>query len=50
MIHFVSNIILGFEPQILRENDPMTKDLRMNRVRIIVDPTRTMVIRTPIVG
>ncbi len=42
--------MLGFEPQILRQNDPMTRDLRMNRVRIIVDPTRTIVIQTPIVG
>ncbi len=44
------HIILGFKPEILRHNDPMTKDLRMDRVRIIVDPTRTIVIQTPIVG
>ncbi len=47
---FLYDVMSGFQPQILRENDPMTKDLRMNRVRIIVDPTRTVVIRTPVVG
>ncbi|CAF0738963.1 unnamed protein product [Rotaria sp. Silwood1] len=40
----------GLKPVILRPNDPMTRDLRMDRVRIIVDPTRTFVIKTPIVG
>lgn len=40
----------GFNPVIMRANDPMTRDLRMDRVRIIVDPTRTMVIEPPIVG
>jgi hypothetical protein len=49
-MYFIYDVVLGFEPQILRQNDPMTKDLRMNRVRIIVDPTRTIVIQTPIVG
>jgi hypothetical protein len=42
--------MIGLNPQILRENDPATRDLRFDRVRIIVDPTRTVVIRTPIVG
>jgi hypothetical protein len=50
MMYFLYDIILGFKPQILRENDPMTRDLRMDRVRIIVDPTRTTVIQTPTVG
>ncbi len=49
-MYFLNDIILGFKPEILRRNDPMTKDLRMDRVRIIVDPTRTIVIDTPIVG
>lgn len=40
----------GFTPVILRANDPTTRDLRMDRVRIIVDPTRTMVIEPPMVG
>ncbi len=42
--------MLGYRPEILRRNDPMTKDLRMDRVRIIVDPTRAIVIQVPIVG
>ncbi|CAF3107970.1 unnamed protein product [Rotaria sp. Silwood2] len=50
IMYFLYNIILGFKPVILRPNDPMTRDLRMDRVRIIVDPTRTFVIKTPIVG
>jgi hypothetical protein len=49
-MYFLYNIILGYKPQILRKNDPMTRDLRMDRVRIIVDPTRTIVIEPPIVG
>ncbi|CAF0912459.1 unnamed protein product [Adineta steineri] len=40
----------GLHPQVLRANDPMTRDLRMDRVRIIVDPTRTYVIKTPTLG
>ena len=40
----------GFNPVILRANDPTTRDLRMDRVRIIVDPTRTVVIKPPMVG
>jgi hypothetical protein len=46
----IYHIMLGYRPEILRRNDPMTKDLRMDRVRIIVDPTRTIVIQAPIVG
>ncbi len=49
-MYFFYNIILGFKPEILRHNDPMTKDLRMDRVRIIVDPNRTIVIQAPVVG
>lgn len=41
---------LGFKVDILRRNDPTTKDLCMDRVRIIVDPTRSIVIQTPVVG
>ena len=47
---FFFTVSLGFRPQILGPHDPMTKDLRMDRVRIIVDPTRTVVIRVPVVG
>ncbi len=47
---FSFNVLLGLKPQILGENDPMTRDLRMDRVRIIVDPSRTYVIKTPTVG
>jgi hypothetical protein len=44
------NIILGLTPIILKPNDPMTRDFRMDRVRIIVDPTRAVVIQIPVVG
>ncbi len=47
---FFYNIMLGLRPEILRDGDPMTREIRMDRVRIIVDPTRTVVIRAPIVG
>lgn len=40
----------GFRPQILRPHDPVTKDLRMDRVRIYVNRTGTTVIQVPSVG
>ena len=49
-MYFLCGITLGFKVQILGPNDPMTRDLRMDRVRIIADPTRTVVIKTPVVG
>lgn len=49
-VHWISFFRSGFQVDILRRNDPMTKDFRMDRVRIIVDPTRTIVIQTPVVG
>lgn len=50
MLFLSITVLVGFRPQILGPHDPTTKDLRMDRVRIIVDPAQMIVIQVPIVG
>ncbi|CAF0727894.1 unnamed protein product [Adineta ricciae] len=40
----------GYHPFVMTEDEPVTRDIRMDRVRIVVDPTRQFVIKPPMVG
>ncbi|CAF0752429.1 unnamed protein product [Adineta ricciae] len=40
----------GYHPFVITEDEPVTRDVRMDRVRIVVDPTRQFVIKPPMVG
>ncbi|CAF0903287.1 unnamed protein product [Adineta ricciae] len=40
----------GLSPVLVRPNQPMTMDYRMDRVRVVVDPSRRIVIQTPTVA
>jgi hypothetical protein len=42
--------ISGFNPVIMAPYEPMSRDLRMDRVRLIVCPMRGTVVQVPYVG